>query len=249
MSSVSVIIPTLNEAGFVEFLLDDLRAQTHPIKEIIVVDGNSEDDTISRVKTFDTVRVLSSSRGVATQRNHGAQESSGEWLVFLDADVRLQPDWLEKALHQVKNRGLKVAVPQYWPRNSYWYINAFYAVSNFVFWLGEKRFPSGAGSALLIQKSLFAKLKGFRTYAVGEDMDLIQRAAKKGSFGVLSLPLFVSDRRFRTYGFGSTVWTYLMLSRDFLTADFSRAQSRTYTFGTYQQKADDKKQQTPSAKR
>ena len=88
--SLSIIIPTLNEENYVGKLLDCLCRQTYKDFEVIVVDGNSRDKTISVVEKFRkklNLRLIKSERGVSLQRNVGAKHSKYDRLVFFDADI------------------------------------------------------------------------------------------------------------------------------------------------------------------
>jgi rSAM/selenodomain-associated transferase 2 len=91
MATLSIIVPTLNEAdGIVDALsaLQTLRAHG---AEVIVVDGGSEDGTADLAQPL-CDRVLIASRGRAAQMNAGAALARGDILLFLHADTRLPPD-------------------------------------------------------------------------------------------------------------------------------------------------------------
>ena len=84
--SVSIIIPTWNEASCIAQTIRELRTQSP--REIIVVDGGSTDATVELAKEAD--RVLVSAPGRAMQMNAGAAQASGDFLLFLHADCRLE---------------------------------------------------------------------------------------------------------------------------------------------------------------
>lgn len=91
--TVSVIVPTLNSASYIRSAIDSALAQTHPVLEVIVVDGGSKDGTRELVAGYgEPVRLVdqvkSGRRGIAAGRNLGIEAASGEWVAFLDAD-----DW------------------------------------------------------------------------------------------------------------------------------------------------------------
>jgi glycosyltransferase involved in cell wall biosynthesis len=91
----SVIIPALNEERYLPHLLHDLSAQSYRDFEVIVVDGKSEDNTVEEVKKFARtlphLTILTSERrNVSLQRNLGAKNAKGEYIVFMDADNRLE---------------------------------------------------------------------------------------------------------------------------------------------------------------
>ncbi len=89
---VSVVIPTFNRAHLVTRAVDSVLAQTRPVREIIVVDDGSKDDTSSVVRQYEPhVRyIYEENAGVSAARNHGIREAVGEWIAFLDAD----DEWL-----------------------------------------------------------------------------------------------------------------------------------------------------------
>lgn len=84
MTSISVIIPVLNDAPALERCLERL-AEDPGWLECLVVDGGSADDPAPSCRR-DRVRLVSSPRGRAIQMNTGARESRGEVLWFLHAD-------------------------------------------------------------------------------------------------------------------------------------------------------------------
>ncbi|SEL03566.1 TIGR04283 family arsenosugar biosynthesis glycosyltransferase [Halomonas daqiaonensis] len=92
--TLSIIIPTLNEAAKIEDLLNGLvTRQTGDAKggvEIVVVDGGSRDDTVDRARPLAS-RVIVEALGRARQMNAGTREARGRYLLFLHADTRLPP--------------------------------------------------------------------------------------------------------------------------------------------------------------
>jgi glycosyltransferase involved in cell wall biosynthesis len=100
MLSVSIIIPTLNEAICLERTLHRLTLLDQPAKEVLVVDGGSEDETVVTAKRnlelFSApteVKVISfNKRGRSIQINYGASLAIGEILCFLYADTWVPDD-------------------------------------------------------------------------------------------------------------------------------------------------------------
>jgi len=90
---VSVVVPCFNQGHFLGDAIDSVLAQTYPAVETVVVDDGSRDNSYEVAGRIPGVRrVRQSHRGVAAARNLGLAESSGELVVFLDADDRLLPD-------------------------------------------------------------------------------------------------------------------------------------------------------------
>lgn len=103
----SIVIPTLNEEKYLPLLLKDLSKQSFGIEnfEVIHVDGGSEDKTLEKAQKFaknypakNSLNIKSITidvKNVATQRNAGAKLASGEWVLFMDADNRLDSYFLD----------------------------------------------------------------------------------------------------------------------------------------------------------
>lgn len=99
MSSVSIVIPTLNEAGCLGRTLRHLSILDPPAKEVLVVDGGSEDETIAIAQAAGVQVISSQQRGRSVQMNQGAEVSTGEIICFLHADT-LVPDDFVAAIEQ-----------------------------------------------------------------------------------------------------------------------------------------------------
>jgi len=83
---ISIIIPTLNEAGNIKEAIATTQPSTNI--EIIVVDAGSKDGTVEMAQLL-SIKVISSSSGRAVQMNAGALAASGDILLFLHADTHL----------------------------------------------------------------------------------------------------------------------------------------------------------------
>jgi glycosyltransferase involved in cell wall biosynthesis/peptidoglycan/xylan/chitin deacetylase (PgdA/CDA1 family)/SAM-dependent methyltransferase len=96
---ISVIIPSYNHAHFLTEAIESILSQTYSHYEIVVVDDGSTDNTAEVAGRYPGVRcVRQDNRGLAAARNTGIRKSSGDYLVFLDADDRLLPRALEVGL-------------------------------------------------------------------------------------------------------------------------------------------------------
>ena len=88
-------------------MLEDLSKQTFKNFEVIHIDGQSTDKTLEEAKKFSKKLQLTSQtidqQNVAAQRNTGAKVSRGEWVIFMDADNRLRPSFLQDVHQQLTN--------------------------------------------------------------------------------------------------------------------------------------------------
>ncbi|HEV7348078.1 glycosyltransferase family A protein [Telluribacter sp.] len=99
-ATISVIIPAFNGSAFIERALESILRQSHIPTEILVVDDGSTDNTPEIVARFGSrVRyLLKANGGVASARNEGIRQTSGEYIAFLDQDDYWPDDMLEKTL-------------------------------------------------------------------------------------------------------------------------------------------------------
>lgn len=95
----SVVVPVYNKSKHIEAAFDSIRAQTFKSFEVIVVCDPSTDDSTQLVEAYDLLQLKTFYRdqpgpGGYAARNKGIEESSGEWVAFLDADDEWDADHL-----------------------------------------------------------------------------------------------------------------------------------------------------------
>ena len=97
---VSCIVPVFNGEAFVAAAIESILRQSGVDTEVIVVDDGSTDGTAAVLEGFgDRIRVLrQENAGPSAARNHGLEESRGEFVAFLDADDIWVDDKLESQL-------------------------------------------------------------------------------------------------------------------------------------------------------
>lgn len=123
MHKISVIIPSYNYGVYLSECIGSLLDQTLKPFEVIVVDDGSNDDTSSIVSAMDfseLTYIYQENKGASSARNNGFYHSSGDYLLFLDADDRLLPGALEKmadAFSMHKNTGV-VFTDYFWVNES-----------------------------------------------------------------------------------------------------------------------------------
>jgi glycosyltransferase involved in cell wall biosynthesis len=99
---VSVVIPCRNQGAYLGEAIESVLAQRYPELELTVVDDGSEDNSCEVTARYPGVRLLRQpNSGVAVARNRGLAESSGDYVVFLDADDRLLPNALEVGMTEL----------------------------------------------------------------------------------------------------------------------------------------------------
>lgn len=104
---VSIVIPAYNAEKFIEDCLKSISAQTYRNLEVIVVDDCSKDNTKKIAQKYATVISNETNKGEGGSRNAGAKVTTGDIIVFTDADVVVPKDWIERFLFIMNEKGVK----------------------------------------------------------------------------------------------------------------------------------------------
>lgn len=205
----SIIIPTLNEEKFLPKLLDSLVRQTRKDFEVVVVDGSSKDKTVAVTRSFTRKLpklqvIVSHQASLPLQRNLGAKEAKGQWLVFVDADSVLMPYFVNRLSVFIQKTSPKWFTTWCLP-DSDTVNDAIYTLLANIFW--ESMFiikrPAAPGPLNCILRDLFRTVGGYdETQAFNEDVEFGLRLAKHGAtLTFLRETLYVwSMRRIRREG-------------------------------------------------
>jgi len=109
---ISVVIPLYNKAAYVVRAIESALAQGEAIREVVVVDDGSTDDSAARVEALAHPRVRlirQANGGVSAARNRGIEAACGDYVAFLDADDVYLPgfaDEIVNMIHQFPDAGL-----------------------------------------------------------------------------------------------------------------------------------------------
>jgi rSAM/selenodomain-associated transferase 2 len=191
--SVSIIIPTWNEAAGIAKAIRDLRAQKP--HEIIVVDGGSTDATVEQAKEADCV--LFSQPGRAFQMNAGASWASGDFLLFLHADCRLEAGALRAIERTLARPTILAGCFSMRVEAGGWGFRSIDACGTArVRWTGIVYGDQG----LFMRRSDFPHLGGFPPIRFMEDVFFSQKLARRGRIVVLPQKIYVSPRRWQKVG-------------------------------------------------
>ena len=195
---ISIIIPVFNEEISLPKLIDYLLEIQNPelANEIIVVDGQSTDNTKAVVNTFKDVVYLKYKKGRAIQMNAGASTATGSVLYFLHCDS-YPPLYFDKQIcTAVKNHveagcfRLKFNSTSLILQLSQWFTRFNFKICR------------GGDQSLFISKKLFAVLGGFdQQYLIYEDNEFIARIYAVTKFKVLPDTITTSVRRYQKNGF------------------------------------------------
>ncbi|MEP3372127.1 MAG: TIGR04283 family arsenosugar biosynthesis glycosyltransferase [Maribacter dokdonensis] len=194
--TISIIIPVLNEEKYIKDVLFSIsaNARTKCIKEILVIDGGSTDQTITNAEAYGAT-VLKSKKGRAAQMNFGTTNANGEILYFLHVDT-LPPEGFDKEIIQEFKKGFEVGCFQM-------RFNSNSPFLKFFSWCTRinHHICRGGDQSLFITRKLFHLLDGFNeSYIVYEDNEFIQRVYKLKPFKVISSAVTTSARRYEERG-------------------------------------------------
>lgn len=107
LSKVSVIIPTYNEERSIKDCLASLSTQTYDDLEIIIVDDGSTDKSVEFLKESGHIFLKQDHLGPGAARNLGAKKASGEILVFVDADMTFDKDFIRSLIDPIASEKTK----------------------------------------------------------------------------------------------------------------------------------------------
>ena len=117
-NTVSVIIPAYNAARFIAETVESVMHSTYAFIEVIIVNDGSTDNTnqeLNLIKLkYPEIKILEQeNKGVAVARNLAISHASGKYILPLDADDLISPDYIQKAYDILsKNEDVKVVYSQ-----------------------------------------------------------------------------------------------------------------------------------------
>ena len=104
---LSVVIPTYNEEKDIGFCIESLNKQSFGNFEIIIVDDGSTDKTKEILSKFKKVKIISGQhKGPGFSRNLGAKSARGKILIFIDADMTFDKDYLKNLTAPFKDKSI-----------------------------------------------------------------------------------------------------------------------------------------------
>lgn len=215
---ISVVIPTLNAAAHLPRALAALMPGVGgAIKQVIVADGGSDDETraIAEEAGCD---IVAAERGRAKQLRAGADAAKGKWLLFLHADTALAPGWVEETQRFI-------ATPQSRKRAAVYKL-AFDDTSaqarRVVFWARMRarvmRLPYG-DQGLLISRFFYDGLGGYPDIPLMEDVEIMRRIGPS-RLVLLETEAVTSAEKYRRDGYDKRAWRNLgLMARYLMGAD------------------------------
>ncbi|MBC7769353.1 MAG: TIGR04283 family arsenosugar biosynthesis glycosyltransferase [Phycisphaerales bacterium] len=215
---ISVVIPTLNAAAHLPRALAPLVSGAHEglVKQVIVADGGSTDETLE-IADAAGCDIVVSEPGRAKQMRAGALASRANWLLFLHADTALGSGWVSEAerhmsLPQARKRAATFRLA----------LDEDSAVARrIVFWARLRarvmKLPYG-DQGLLISRLLYDALGGYPDQPAMADVEIARRIGRK-RLAILNTEAFSSAEKYHRDGDMHALRNMGLMARYFLGAD------------------------------
>lgn len=197
--TVSVIVPVLNEEGGIGETLR--RARQPRVREIIVVDGGSTDQTRDVAQAL-ADRVLSAPRGRAAQMNAGAERANGDILLFLHADTLVPEGFAAAVAAACKAPGVvggrfDVDLTPSTP--------LLRLTGELMNWRSRLSRIATGDQAMFVRRDVFERMGGYANIPLMEDVELSRRLKGAGRIACLRQRVTVSARRWQAHGVMKTI--------------------------------------------
>ncbi len=170
---VSILIVNWNGQKHLETCLSSLATITYKNAEVIVVDQGSSDGSVAYLKKhFKKVRIveLIENTGFAKGNNLGLEHVSGELVLLLNNDTKVEPDFLEPLVQVVQKKGVAVVQPKicFWDKKQIQSAGSFMTTTGFLYHRGygadkikyqaQGKIFSANGACMLVKKNIAEKL-------------------------------------------------------------------------------------------
>jgi chlorobactene glucosyltransferase len=200
---ISVLVPARNEEANLGRCLDSLLAQSYPELEILVMDDDSTDGTWALLQDYavrhpERIRVFRNDRlppgwvGKCWACSRLAEQATGRWLAFVDADTFHHPDSIRRAVQEARRRGSslvsyvpdlvlgslaeKIGVPVI--------TFAFYLLfpMGAVRWLKSRYAAMAVGTFLLVRRETYERIGGHAglRHDIVEDVSMARAVKESG---------------------------------------------------------------------
>jgi GT2 family glycosyltransferase len=181
---ISLVIPFHDQWRYTEQCLRSLKKHSTPeLREVILVDNGSRDESREALKDFPEIQVISneSNRGCAQAWNQGLRASQGGWIGFLNNDIVLTSGWLEGLLSAAGHHRLDIVGPVHLEGEMDYDLDTL--ASGFVRRHRQRAFKGFNACCFLVRREVFTAIGEFdERFDKGkyEDSDFVLRALKGG---------------------------------------------------------------------
>lgn len=206
---ISIIIPVYNEGAIIKDALSALSYNDN--LEVIVADGNSDDNTIEQARHY-PVKIIKSIKNRAAQLNAAAKTAKGNSLLFLHADCKLEEGSLE-SIEYILNDGFVGGC-----------LRQRIASDKLIYRFIEASGNTRAGllkvfygdQGIFVRRNVFFKLNGFDEVGLFDDVMFSNKLSREGKTRVLDKNIYTSPRRWTKQGIIKTTLINWFLTLAFI---------------------------------
>ena len=193
--SISVIVPVFNEEAILPAFLS--QTDNWPVTEIIIVDGNSTDQTQTLIRLAPRHRLIVAKRGRGNQMNEGARVATSDVLLFLHVDTIFPPDGFSAISKAMQNNHLVGGAFRLKIDTDSLLLKWITRVANIRSTL--LALPYG-DQGFFVRREVFNKIGGYHDFPLMEDVAFIQRLKQEGKITLLDQAITTSARRYNKQG-------------------------------------------------
>ncbi len=195
----SIIVPALHESDRINLLIDRLNSlECSEGREIVVVDGSPEADTIEAIQCEKVIK-MRSAKGRGRQMNMGASVATGEILIFLHADTELPAGALRKIASVMGQDKYVGGAFELGIKSEKFTHRSWVRLASIRCRL--TRIPYG-DQAIFIRRDYFMRIGAYREIPLMEDVELMRRIKRFGDkICILPDRVMTSARRWEEEGF------------------------------------------------
>jgi len=221
VSTVTILVPALNEEQALPRTIDCINAFDPPADEVLLVDGGSEDATIQLATDSGMTVLLSPKRGRGAQINFGVLHAAGDIICILHADSLLPVDAIDEIRRTMANQKMalcsftpRIAGPQgtRWGSTIHNWAKTWYApllMRPHLFFFHGVRLLFG-DHAMFFRRIQFLEIGGCdEGIMVMEEADLCIKLSRFGRTRMISRWVWTSDRRIAAWGRWRANWKYV----------------------------------------
>ena len=112
---ISIILPVYNTSSYLEQCLNSIHNQSFKDYELICVDDGSSDNSLEILKKYEKIIknckvIYQENQGVATARNVALSNVTGDYIIFIDSDDYIMPNYLERLYNEICNTNSDVVI-------------------------------------------------------------------------------------------------------------------------------------------
>jgi glycosyltransferase involved in cell wall biosynthesis len=196
---ISFVIPAHDEADYIGRTIAAIRdaagGSPYPYEIVVACDGCT-DRTAEIAESLGARVVSHDRRQIAATRNLGARHATGDLLIFVDADTRIDRDVFTQTLEAIERGAIAGGAPTNLDGPLTLYARALLVILGTTFRLANL----AGGAYIFCTRAAFEAAGGWdETYFAGEELRLARELERHGKFTLIRAPILSSGRKIRTH--------------------------------------------------